>query len=88
MIIEDAHWIDPTTLELLDLIIGSAEDTRLMVITSANFSSDPPIFSASATAASLPEATIATLIAWRTVIVSPVSSRTGPAGPKRRAPKP
>ena len=51
----------------------------VMVIMSANLSSDPPIFSASAIAASLPEATIATSIAWRTVIVWPASrpNRTG-----------
>ena len=32
MIFEDAHWIDPTTLELVDLTIGRAEGARLLVV--------------------------------------------------------
>ncbi len=32
MIVEDAHWIDPTTQELVDLTIGRAEGARLLVV--------------------------------------------------------
>ena len=32
MIVEDAHWIDPTTQEWVDLTIGRAEGARLLVV--------------------------------------------------------
>jgi hypothetical protein len=32
MIVEDAHWIDPTTQESVDLTIGRAEGARLLVV--------------------------------------------------------
>ncbi len=32
MIVEDAHWIDPTTLESVDLAIARAETQRLLVV--------------------------------------------------------
>ncbi len=35
LLIEDAHWSDPTTLELAVLIVGSANDTSLMTVITA-----------------------------------------------------
>ena len=32
MVFEDVHWIDPTTLELLDLLINRVVDARVLVI--------------------------------------------------------
>jgi predicted ATPase len=32
LIVEDVHWIDPTTLESIDLIIGRAETMRILVV--------------------------------------------------------
>ena len=31
-IVEDAHWLDPTTLELLDLMVGRAESLRMLLV--------------------------------------------------------
>ena len=31
-VIEDAHWIDPTTLELIELALGSVQDARVLAL--------------------------------------------------------
>jgi predicted ATPase/class 3 adenylate cyclase len=35
VMVEDAHWIDPSTLELLDLLIASIADARLLLLITA-----------------------------------------------------
>jgi len=33
LVVEDLHWIDPSTLELLTLVVGSIERSHIMVVT-------------------------------------------------------
>ncbi len=32
MVLEDAHWIDPTTLELIELCLGRIADARILIL--------------------------------------------------------
>jgi class 3 adenylate cyclase/tetratricopeptide (TPR) repeat protein len=41
-IVEDAHWIDPTTAEYLDLIVRSVNDVAALVIVSGRLDYSPP----------------------------------------------
>ncbi|WFT96070.1 AAA family ATPase [Bradyrhizobium barranii] len=41
-IVEDAHWIDPTTAEYLDLIVRSLNDVAALVIVSGRLEYSPP----------------------------------------------
>ncbi|WFU61264.1 ATP-binding protein [Bradyrhizobium brasilense] len=41
-IIEDAHWIDPTTAEYLDLVVKSVNDVAALVIVSGRLEYSPP----------------------------------------------
>lgn len=34
-VLEDAHWIDPTTLELVDLALGRVEEARVLALVTA-----------------------------------------------------
>ena len=43
LVIEDAHWIDPTTLELLLLILDDLHDSALMVLTTSRPENCPVI---------------------------------------------
>lgn len=42
MILEDAHWIDPSSLELLDRIVGQAQDVRVLIIITSRPEFSPP----------------------------------------------
>ena len=42
MIFEDAHWIDPTSQEVLDLIVPLAETTRLLLVITYRPEYEPP----------------------------------------------
>ena len=41
-IVEDAHWIDPTTAEYLDMIVRSVNDVAALVIVSGRLEYSPP----------------------------------------------
>lgn len=41
-IVEDAHWIDPTTAEYLDLIVRSVDEVAALVIVSGRLEYSPP----------------------------------------------
>ena len=42
LVVEDAHWLDPTTLELLDKVIADASDSPLLVLLTARENFVPP----------------------------------------------
>jgi predicted ATPase/class 3 adenylate cyclase len=41
-VLEDAHWIDPTTLELMDLLIAKVEDVPVLVVITFRPEFSPP----------------------------------------------
>ena len=42
MVLEDAHWLDPTTLELFDLVVGRVEQLNVLLIITCRPGFDPP----------------------------------------------
>lgn len=42
MMIEDLHWVDPTTLELLDQLVAGIADKRMMLLATYRPEFDPP----------------------------------------------
>jgi predicted ATPase len=42
IVVEDLHWIDPTTLELLTLLLAQAPSARLFVLLTARLTFKPP----------------------------------------------
>ena len=42
MVLEDAHWLDPTTLELFDLVVGRIEQLNVLLIITCRPGFDPP----------------------------------------------
>jgi predicted ATPase len=42
VILEDAHWLDPTTLELIELVVGRVERLRVLLVVTCRPGFDPP----------------------------------------------
>ena len=42
LVVEDLHWVDPSTLELLDLLLANASKSRLLVLLTFGRSSSHP----------------------------------------------
>ena len=42
MILEDAHWLDPTTLELFELVVGRVEHLHVLLVVTCRPGFDPP----------------------------------------------
>ena len=70
LVLEDAHWIDPTTLELMTRLADSLSHARLLALVSARPDFAPPWLTR-------PQATLLTL-------ESPEPRRMRPAGRQRR----